>query len=67
LNFLSFVMIVGFIVQGDAPRTVLVTARGPSVGVLPEEQSLLLADPSVQFYAGAQVIYENVDWQSRTN
>ena len=54
-------MIGGFIIQGSAPRTVVVRARGPSLteagvaGALP--------DPQLQLFSGQTLIAFNNNWQ----
>jgi hypothetical protein len=58
------VMIAGFIIQGDAPKKVLVTARGQSVAVLPSEVPLLMKNPMLQLFSGATPIASNDDWQT---
>ena len=56
------VMIGGFIIQGDAPQTVLVRARGPSLTAAGVPGAL--QDTVLQLFAGAAVIASNDDWQS---
>jgi len=59
------VLIGGFILQGDSPRTVLVTARGPSLA----SQGVpgVLSDPVLTLYSGATPVASNDDWQSNAN
>jgi len=55
------VMIGGFVIEGSAPRTVVVRARGPSLtaaGV-----SGALADPQLQLFSGSTLIGYNNNWQ----
>jgi len=59
------VMIAGLIIQGDAPKTVLLTARGPSLAAAGVPDTL--ADPKIQLYSGATEIDNNDDWQTRAN
>ncbi len=59
------VMIGGFIIQGDAPQTVVVRARGPSL--VPFGITNALADPVLQLFAGQAVIASNDDWQAAGN
>jgi hypothetical protein len=59
------VMIGGFIIQGDAPQTVVVRARGPSLA--PFGITEPLADPVLQLYAGQSVIAANDDWGTAAN
>ena len=56
------VMIGGFIIQGDAPQTVVVRARGPSLA--PFGITNALQDPVLQLFAGQTVIATNDDWQA---
>ena len=56
------VMIGGFSIQGDAPQTVLVRARGPSLTAAGVPGAL--QDTVLQLFAGANVIASNDDWQS---
>lgn len=58
------VMIGGFIVGGDAPKTVLIRARGGSLGGAPFNNPGVLADPTMQLYSGQTVIAQNNDWQT---
>jgi len=59
------VMIAGFIVQGDAPKSVLITARGPSLAS--QGVTGTLDDPAIVLYSGATPVDSNDDWQSRPN
>jgi Fibronectin type III domain len=59
------VMIGGFIIQGDTPKTVLIRAVGPSMASLGVPG--VLANPMLQLYSGQTVIASNDDWQSATN
>ncbi len=54
------VMIGGFVIQGDAPQTVVVRARGPSLA--PFGITNFLANPVLQLYSGQSVIASNDDW-----
>jgi len=57
---LDRVMIGGFIIQGDAPLTVVVRARGPSLGV-----DGVLLDPVLNIVpAGGGQSFVNDDWQN---
>jgi len=55
------VMIAGFIIGGDAPKTVLVRATGPSLTNFGVPGAL--ADPVLRLFSGQTVIAENDDWQ----
>jgi hypothetical protein len=59
------VMIAGFIIQGQAPQTVVVRARGPSLtstGV-----TGALANPRLQLFQGQTELSNNDDWQQAAN
>jgi hypothetical protein len=55
------VMIGGFIIAGDSPKTVLVRAVGPSLAAFGVPG--VLANPTLQLFAGPTAIAENDDWQ----
>lgn len=59
------VMIAGLIIQGNAPKTVLIRARGPSLAAFGVAGTM--SDPYMRIYSGATVIYENDDWGTNTN
>lgn len=54
------VMIAGLIIHGDAPQTVLVTARGPSLAA--QGVPGAISNPSLALYSGQTVIASNDDW-----
>jgi hypothetical protein len=56
------VMIGGFVIQGNAPQTVVVRARGPSL--VPFGITNALANPVLQLYSGPTLIATNDDWGS---
>jgi hypothetical protein len=56
------VLIAGFVVQGSAPRNVLVRALGPSLATMGVTE--VLADPSLSVYRGAERIAVNDNWAS---
>jgi hypothetical protein len=58
------VMIVGFIIGGTNPKTVLVRAIGPTLGPPPFNVPGALADPVLQLFAGQTVLASNDDWQT---
>jgi hypothetical protein len=58
------VMIGGFIVEGAAPKKVLIRARGPSLGAAPVFVPGSLANPFMQLFSGSTVIAQNDDWQT---
>jgi hypothetical protein len=57
------VMIGGFVINGNAPKTVLVRGRGPSMSGAPFFVPGVLANPSVRLFSGQSVIAQNDDWQ----
>jgi hypothetical protein len=59
------VMIAGLIIQGNAPKTVLIRARGPSLAAFGVAGTM--SDPYLRIYSGASVIHENDDWGSNAN
>jgi hypothetical protein len=61
------VMIAGLIIQGDAPKTVLITARGPSMAGPPHNVPGTLSDPTLTLYSGQTVIASNDDWPDAAN
>ncbi len=58
------VMIGGFYIGGNAPKTVLIRARGGSLGGAPFNNPGVLANPTMQLFSGSTVIAQNNDWQS---
>ncbi len=58
------VAIGGFIIGGSEPMTVLIRARGPSMGGAPFNVPGTLSDPMVQLYSGQTVIAQNDNWQT---
>ena len=61
------VMIGGFVIQGSAPQTVMVRARGPSL--IPFGITNALADPTLQLVRSSDqaTIATNDDWGSASN
>ena len=57
------VMIGGLIIEGNAPATVLIRARGPSMSGAPFFVPGTLADPFLQLFSGQNVIAQNNNWQ----
>jgi len=57
------VMIGGLIIEGNAPATVLIRARGPSMSCAPFFVPGTLADPFLQLFSGQNVIAQNNNWQ----
>jgi subtilisin family serine protease len=58
------VMIGGFYIGGSSPKTVLIRARGGSLGGAPFNNPGVLANPTMQLYSGSTVIAQNNDWQT---
>ncbi len=56
------VLIGGFIIEGEVAQQVLLRAIGPSLGS--NGVSGALADPTLDFYRGSQLILSNDDWKS---
>jgi hypothetical protein len=56
-------MIGGLIIEGSAPATVLIRARGPSMSGAPFSVSGTLANPFLQIFSGQDVIAQNDNWQ----
>jgi hypothetical protein len=57
------VMIGGLIIEGSAPATVLIRARGPSMSGAPFFVPGTLANPFLQIFSGQDVIAQNDNWQ----
>ncbi|HSE37255.1 MAG TPA: Calx-beta domain-containing protein, partial [Blastocatellia bacterium] len=61
------VMIGGFIIDGTAPKRVLVRSRGPSMAGAPFFVPGTLANPMVQLFSGPTLIAQNDNWQDAPN
>ncbi len=59
------VMIGGFAIQGNSPKSVILRARGPSLAASGIANPL--ANPLIQVYSGNTLIAENDDWASGAN
>jgi hypothetical protein len=57
------VMIGGLIIEGSAPATVLIRARGSSMSGAPFFVPVSLTDPFLQLFSGQTVIAQNNNWQ----
>jgi hypothetical protein len=55
------VMIAGFIISGDAPKTMLIRARGPTLTDLGVPH--VMHDPFLRLYSGQTVIAQNDNWR----
>ena len=53
-------LIAGFVIQGNTPKTVLVRGVGPSLGALGVTGTLV--DPQLVLSRGVEVIATNDDW-----
>jgi hypothetical protein len=56
-------MIGGMIVTGSASKTVLIRARGPSMGSAPFFVPGVLSDPYLQLFSGSSLVAQNDNWQ----
>jgi hypothetical protein len=56
-------MIGGFVIEGGAPKTVMIRGRGPSMSGAPFLIPGVLANPSLRLFSEQAVIAENNDWQ----
>ena len=56
-------MIGGLIIEGSAPSTVIIRARGPSMGGAPFNVPGTLANPFLQLFSGQTVIAFNDNWR----
>jgi murein DD-endopeptidase MepM/ murein hydrolase activator NlpD len=61
------VLIGGFIIQGTSPKTVLVRARGPSLGQPPFNVPGVILNPTMALYSGQTVIASNDNWVDAAN
>ncbi len=57
------VLITGFIIEGDAPRDILIRARGPSVNI----EEATIPDPALTLFEGVEVLVVNDDWVDAPN
>ena len=58
--FLLSVAITGVVLQGDAPKAMLVRAVGPALGAFGVAGAL--ANPHLRLFRGTELIGENDDW-----
>lgn len=61
------ILIVGFVIGGQTPRTVLIRGIGPTLGNAPYNVSGVLADPKLELFSGQTVIQSNDNWGSAPN
>jgi len=57
------IITVGFVIQGQVPKQVLVRAVGPTLGAKPFEVSGAMADPKMELFQAQSVIASNDDWE----
>jgi hypothetical protein len=57
-------MIGGFVVLGDSPARVFIRASGPSLSASIENR---LIDPTLELYAGQEILASNDNWQENEN
>jgi len=55
------VMIAGFIISGDSPKTMLIRARGPTLADLGVPH--VMHDPFLRLYSGQTVMAQNDNWR----
>jgi len=55
------VMIAGFIISGDSPKTMLIRARGPTLADFGVPH--VMRDPFLRLYSGQTVIAQNDNWR----
>src|SRR5262249_9324956 len=55
------VMIAGFIISGDSPKTILIRARGPTLADFGVAH--VMHDPFLRLYSGQIVIAQNDNWR----
>ncbi len=60
------VIIGGVIISGTSPKTVVIRARGPSLGDADPNLQGLLQDPFIQLFSGATLIDSNDNWESHS-
>jgi hypothetical protein len=58
------VMIPGLVISPGAPKTLLVRAVGPTLGLPPSNVPGVLADPKITIYSGGTAILQNDDWSA---
>ncbi|MGH7956747.1 MAG: hypothetical protein ACREH8_07020, partial [Opitutaceae bacterium] len=54
------ILIAGFVISGQAPKTVLIRAVGPTLGTF--DVTGALGDPKLELFAGSTKINENDNW-----
>ncbi|MGH8596581.1 MAG: FG-GAP repeat domain-containing protein, partial [Gammaproteobacteria bacterium] len=61
------VMIGGFIIEGSAPKRVIIRSRGLSMSGAPFNVPGTLANPFVRLFSGSTVIAQSDNWQDAPN
>ena len=59
------VLIPGFVVAGDAPKTYLIRGVGPTLAIF--NQTGILTDPVLTVFQGSTELFTNDDWSSASN
>jgi len=54
------IQIAGFVIQGKAPRKILIRAAGPALAAFGLQG--VLANPLLRIYSGQTLLFENNDW-----
>jgi hypothetical protein len=57
------IMIGGVIIEGTAPKTILIRGRGPSMAGAPFLVPGVLANPILRLFSGQTIIAQNDNWQ----
>jgi aldose sugar dehydrogenase len=57
------VMIGGFVIDGNGPKTIVVRGRGPSMSEAPFFVPGVLGNPLLRLFSGQTVIAQNDNWQ----
>ncbi len=58
------IMIGGLIIQGTAPKTVLLRGRGPALADAPFNVPGALSNPLLRLFSGPTLVAQNDNWQS---
>jgi len=58
---------LGFVIEGTAPRSVLLRAVGPALTATGKSAATLLADPVLTLYRSGKRIAANDDWKTNAN
>ena len=56
------VLVAGFVLEGDAPKTLLIRAVGPSLATFGLDPGSLLADPQLELQRGNETVATNDNW-----